>query len=217
MAETMLHGDTDFLSSSYVLLTSERILEGFGIIVSDEDLHAAIHNHDHIYHLLLKIPFKNVINGIILQQVMDYQVYVQKLFVDYLLSGSANVNKDDAPTESQEKMEEIRVRMQNLCTSFEQLQQVHNSSISKSQEQLIEWSKKYKTNFETGFEAIKEINASFENTVTNINQQLRNMRTQFKAIIVETKAAIQLMTDYKFNEEKDVLNMSSLIFDDAIE
>ncbi|OGV40928.1 MAG: hypothetical protein A3F46_09070 [Legionellales bacterium RIFCSPHIGHO2_12_FULL_42_9] len=85
--------DRDDLSnwlSTYGLVTVEKLLERFGIRLSGEDLLRAAKNPECFFFRLIQVPLKNVFNGLILQQAKDYQVYAQKLFIDYLLSGEAS-------------------------------------------------------------------------------------------------------------------------------
>src|SRR3990167_11385740 len=76
--------------STYALMTAERLLEHYKIKyihLSHYDLIRALHNPDSLFYRVLQIPFKEVFNGIILQHAKDYQAYVNKTLVDYLLSG----------------------------------------------------------------------------------------------------------------------------------
>src|SRR3990167_2682339 len=75
--------------STYGLVTVEKLLERFGVRLSGEDLLRAVKSPDCFFFRLIQVPLKNVFNGLILQQAKDYQVYAQKLFIDYLLSGEA--------------------------------------------------------------------------------------------------------------------------------
>ena len=86
MAEERTENELSIWLSTYGLITAERILERYGIHLQHEDLLSAIKNPKNFYHQLLRIPLKNVFNGIILQQAQDYQSYGQKIFIDYLMS-----------------------------------------------------------------------------------------------------------------------------------
>ena len=50
--------------STYGLLTSSNILGTLNIYLSEEDLLPAIKKSSSVYHQLLAIPIKNVLNGI---------------------------------------------------------------------------------------------------------------------------------------------------------
>ena len=80
MAENLTDNEFSKWFSTYGLITSQRILGHYKIKLTVEELIPAIKTANSFYHILVKIPLKNVLNGIILQQANDYHVYVQKLF-----------------------------------------------------------------------------------------------------------------------------------------
>ena len=82
MNEKVEQTDWSTWFSTYGLLTSERILERFNIILPHDELINSVKDPFSIYFQLLRVPLKNVFNGIIYQQAHDYQIYAQKLFVD---------------------------------------------------------------------------------------------------------------------------------------
>ena len=84
--EQITEPDLSTWFSTYGILTAERVLERFNIRLRYDELLTAVKNPMSVYYMLLRVPIKNVFNGIILQQAHDYQVYAQKLFVDYGLS-----------------------------------------------------------------------------------------------------------------------------------
>src|SRR5947209_7982025 len=80
--------------STYGLVTAQRLLELYKIKLDPDDLKQALKMPSSFYHGLLKIPMRNVFTGIIWQQARDYQIYAQKLFIDYLLSGETNKEEE---------------------------------------------------------------------------------------------------------------------------
>ena len=82
--------------STYGLLTADRILSRFNIRLSTEELTQALNQKNNPYYILLRVPLKNIFNGIILQQANDYQVYVQKLLIDYRLSNEYSKDPESA-------------------------------------------------------------------------------------------------------------------------
>src|SRR3990167_9672365 len=73
--------------STYGLITVEKILDRYGIRLTVNDLTCAVRNPDSLFFNLIQLPLKHLFNGLVFQQAKDYQVYAQKLFIDYLLSG----------------------------------------------------------------------------------------------------------------------------------
>ncbi|MGQ3887769.1 hypothetical protein ACQUW5_01900 [Legionella sp. CNM-1927-20] len=132
--------------STYGLITAQRILERYRINLQQEDLLCALKTPETFYHQLLRLPLKHVFNGIILQQVQDYQLYAQKLIIDYLLSGESS-REEGAPGETARKdLEKERQILINLNNDFHELELQHEKLIAQSQAKLIErandWHKK---------------------------------------------------------------------------
>ena len=122
---------------TYGFLTSQRILERFNITLSADELVHALKNKDSLYHQLLTVPLKNVLNGIVLQQAQDYQVYAQKLFIDYLLSGEDQKDESSPGANTRQELEAIRQQLIALGETFRTQELSHQSLISKSQLALI--------------------------------------------------------------------------------
>ena len=127
--------------STYGLLTARRILERFKINLDDSELIAALNNPESVYYQMLRVPLKNVFNGIILQQVNDYHVYSQKLMVDYLLSGEADKPETAQGADTREDLENERLKLMELGEAINKEEQVHHRVIAQSQAELITISK----------------------------------------------------------------------------
>lgn len=127
--------DTDLSMwfSTYGLLTSGRILERFNIKLENDELITAMKDPLNVYHQLLLVPLKNVFNGIILQQAHDYQVYAQKLFVDYLLSGESGKSGDSPGANTREDLEQQRLHLIQVGESFNEQEVAHQHLIAESQ------------------------------------------------------------------------------------
>lgn len=132
--------------STYGLITVERILERYKIRLQPEELIETIKNPNSFYHRLLKVPLKNVFNGIILQQANDYQVYVQKIFIDYLMSGESGKPEGAPGGLTREDLENERKSLVGMGEDFHQCEIDQSKLISASQQSLIqyaaEWRKK---------------------------------------------------------------------------
>lgn len=127
---------TEWLST-YGLVTVERILERYKIRLQQEDLISVIKNPNTFYHQLVRVPLKNVLNGIILQQAHDYQVYAQKLFVDYLLSGESSKSTDSPGGYTREDLEKERQTLIKSGEEFHEQELGHTRLIADSQKSLI--------------------------------------------------------------------------------
>ena len=54
--------------STYGLITVERTLGVIGFHLTQDELTQAIHDPHNIHHIILEVPFKNILNGIIFDQ-----------------------------------------------------------------------------------------------------------------------------------------------------
>lgn len=140
--------------STYGLITAERILGKYHIKLPQTELISAIKSSFSFYHLLLKIPLKNVLNGIVLQQAGDYHVYAQKLFIDYLLSGESGKPETSPGALTRESLEVEREQLVALGEHFHQLQLDQNELIATSQIRLIKTAELWKQNFESAMPLI---------------------------------------------------------------
>lgn len=137
MSEEVKQLDMSGWFSTYGSLTAQRILEGFHIKLDHDELLAAINNNRSIYYQLLRVPLKNVFNGIVMQQVHDYQVYVQKLLVDYLLSGQNDKGEDSPGSGARENLKEHSSTIMQLGDELNKTELEHQQLIAESQNILI--------------------------------------------------------------------------------
>ncbi len=145
MKEAHIEEDLSIWLSTYGMITAERVLERYKIRLQPEELLAAIKNPNSIYHRLLRVPLKNVYNGIILQQANDYQVYAQKLFIDYLMSGESGKAEDAPGGPTREDLESERKTLVRMADDFHDCEAQHNKLIAECQQSLMhyaaEWQK----------------------------------------------------------------------------
>lgn len=147
--------------STYGAITAERILSRYHIILPQNELLNTIRSPFSFYHQLLKIPLKNVLNGIVLQQASDYHVYGQKLFIDYLLSGESGKPADSPGATTRESLENERQMLVTLGEDFNGLQTTHSALISKSQASLIKLADEWNKAFEA---ALKQVSGTLTNS-----------------------------------------------------
>ncbi len=138
--------DTTGWCSSYGIITAQRLLELYKVKLEPEDLIDALKTANSFYPGLLKIPMRNVFNGIILQQAKDYQLYAQKLFIDYLLSGEANKGEDTPGGLIREDLELYRQNLLNMNDSFHVLELDQERLIARCQSTLIKDAKEWQQN-----------------------------------------------------------------------
>ncbi|AHE67103.1 hypothetical protein [Legionella oakridgensis] len=157
MNEEIKEPDLALWFSTYGMLTAERILEGFKIQLDHDELVSAIKNPRSIYFQLLRVPLKNIFNGIILQQIRDYQVYAQKIFIDYLMSGQADKPQEAPGASIREDMETERKNLVELGEAFSEKESAHLKLISESQASLIKLARELQKTLESAAQKISRI------------------------------------------------------------
>jgi hypothetical protein len=131
--------------STYSVITAQRLLESYQITLPHDELLYALKTPHSFYYRLMKVPLRNVFNGIILQQVCDYQLYAQKLFIDYLLSGESGKNETAPGDTIRAALDVEHTKLTVLNQQCHQLELTQEELISKSQVTLIAQASNWKT------------------------------------------------------------------------
>jgi hypothetical protein len=217
MENSLLENELLKYSSTYAVLTADRILARFGLHLSADELAAVMENKDSVFFQILLVPFKNVINGIVFQQAYDYQIYAQKLFVDYLVSGSGNDSSETPGENTRQDLEENRTKLIQLGEQFDKDSFAHKTLINKSQGELLKLVREIKPFQDTRETAvlIAQSMAPLNDQATELGQALRNYRVEFKTLILDTVRLVQLLPDYRENDTQKE-NLELLSFDDQL-
>lgn len=154
MDEATKEMDLSHWFSTYGFITAERILGRYQIHIPQNELAPALKNPRSFYHRIVQVPFRNVLNGIIFQQASDYHVYVQKLFVDYLLSAESAKEEGAQGALTRRSMEDERKNLVELGEEFQQRKLEHNVLISSSQKVLIKCAAQWNTALESAIKAL---------------------------------------------------------------
>jgi hypothetical protein len=152
--------------STYSLITAKRILERYGITLNNEDLIPALKTPDSFYNHLLRVPLQNVFNGIIFQQVDEYQVYIQKMFVDYLVSGEGSKDKALPGANLREDIEEARLSLVIFNDGFQELELEQDKLIAKCQNTLVKNTKDWQIKIQNLGKELKINLTNFEISVS---------------------------------------------------
>lgn len=210
--------DLSMLSSSYSMLTAERILAHFGLQLEENTLFQALKNPKSVYYAILLVPFKNVINGIIYQQAYDYQVYAQKLFINYYLSGQGNDNPEGQGAETRGLLEQNREQLIQYSESFDKTFSSHKQLILETQASLLALVKEMKPIQDTEViaETVQNKMSPFHERAQEMKQYFNRFRSDFKALIIDTKRLLTLVPGYRENEELNRENKIEIEFDDQI-
>lgn len=154
MSETRIDDEQQWLTT-YELVTADRILGRYKISVPTLFLLSAIKNPISFYHKLIQVPIKNVLNGIIMQQTHDYHVYVQKIFIDYLLSGESGKSPEEQGASTREELEQERVQLVASGELFNKLQLDHECFIGSTQATLIQLTREWNECYEAAIKNVK--------------------------------------------------------------
>lgn len=154
MDSTSANNELNLWFSTYGIITSQRVLDRYQISIPYKLLSVAIKSPTSFYHRLLQVPLRNILNGIILQQASDYELYGQKLFIDYLLSGVSSKGPEEQGALTRESLENERQDLVALAQQFQQLEFAHNTLIAESQSYLIKITNKWKQAFSAAPQAV---------------------------------------------------------------
>ncbi len=208
--------------STYGLITVERIFAQLGFHLSHDELKRAVCDRNSIYHQLLQVPFKNIFNGIILNQASDYREFAQKLFIDFLVSGSANQEEGVEPTHGGAKdlIETERKHLITIGDEFDLQEFEQNKQIAHSQKMLISLCRDHlNSNQPLSQEIVSKINEKMESFDVNaqmLNASLRQFRTQFYDLIIRVREIIGSIPEYRPDPHKISENRILLDFDSKI-
>lgn len=211
MNDTVDSTDKPSWLSTYGLLTAERLLERFHISLTHEELLEVFRNPNNPYHHLLTVPVKNISNGIIIKQVHAYQVYMQKLFIDYKLnSASAPIEGEQSSQDPTAEIDQKYQELLQISELFQEKQHEHQQLIATSQSWLIQQTR----------ESMLKINTETANQLEIFATQAESLRLtfldlihQFRDLIIQTTDILMTMSDYKIDVEQMKENKSWLGFD----
>lgn len=211
------NNDLDFTAwySTYGILTVERVLGKFNLQASHEILHEAIKDKHSAYFQFLQLPFKNILNGIILDQTQDYQSYAQKLFVDYLLSGQNEKEEGAAGAHICQSLEEERRHLMAIGDDFNQQISAHQMLIAESQQILMTMAAKLKRNTLSG-EEVAFAMGPFHPRADELTRGFRASRKAMHELILNVTRLLDLLPDYVIDEKRTDENLSVLNFDSSI-
>ncbi len=190
--------------STYGVITAERILGRYKVNLAQTELVAAIKSPYSFYHRMLRVPLKSVLNGIVLQQANDYHVYVQKLFIDYLLSGENSKGEEAQGATIRESIENERQQLVALGDEFHKVHGQHDYLIAASQASLIKVTQIFNMELEKALTALNDLlkNTGFSEKKSKIRQAINHALIYCNMVEVQNNQYIFIE---KMNE---VLNAS---------
>ncbi|MCH9717511.1 MAG: hypothetical protein K0U24_00205 [Gammaproteobacteria bacterium] len=200
--------------STYGILTAEGILDRFKIKLSHDELLETLKDSTSRHYHLLTLPLKNIFNGILVTQVHDYQVYAQKLLIDYNLSKTGTPNESEEEQTGTHSEEELLLKqgdLMGLGEAFDAKKQEQKQLIAESQAWLIHEAPKHNDLGDASELAV------FGSRVEDLMFTFQNFRTEFRTLILDITSLLNVVPGYSINEEKLAESQESLDFDSNLE
>lgn len=119
--------------STYEALTLERLLEHYRFPLDKKALSTFGSNKSGFLYSLLQVPLAYVFNGIVMQQAKDYAAYLQKLYIDYLISGQSALEPQSQASTSKEDLEDMRQEHLALQARFDDFCTQHLAQVASMQ------------------------------------------------------------------------------------
>lgn len=216
---TEQHFETWF--SSYGLLTAERVLAYFSIKIPHQDMVELLSRPTHALHRVLRVPLLSVFNGIIFQQAYDYQVYAQKLMIDYRLSPEYAKEPDAPGANVREDLDEQYQQLLAMTQAFTEHQYQHYELISESQSYLIARMAEFRNPIQD-VEALgddddfNEVICAYYARAEEITLTFKSYRRQFYDMILAMSERLASLSDYQFDAVQAEKERESLFFDRSI-
>lgn len=178
--------------STYGAITAERILGRYNVNLAQTDLVAAIKSPFSFYHRLIQVPLKSVLNGIVLQQANDYHVYVQKLFIDYLLSGENSKGEEAQGAATREIIENERQQLVALGEEFQKVQGDQDYLIANSQRILIQMTQLFNAELEKAISLLNKLLKAAGHKVkkSQIRQAINHALIYCNVIEIQTNGSL---------------------------
>ncbi len=204
--------------STYGLVTIERIFDLLGITLDQDALHTISQSPQSPYYQLLQAPLKNIFNGIIINQASDYREYAQKMLVDYLLSGAANLSEEQTKHEGARlELELMRIALIETGEKFDLLQFEHYKLINESQRTSMDLAATLPNSNvlldEQQGTAIMQAMLPFVEQAEALSLQIKNFRKQFYETILKARDLLDSIPEYFNQLESQPEHMELLHFD----
>lgn len=204
--------------SSYGLVTVGRIFDLMGIHFNQTELLQVSHSQNSPYYQLLQTPLKNIFNGIILDQATDFREYVQKMLVDYLLSGAADLSEDQTKPEGAKLvLDDMRLDVIASGDQFDLLQFEHHKLIANTQNAMIELVRELpdppQILNDSFNHALVEVVAPYLEQAESITYQAKEYRTKFYNMIFRARETLDTIPEYFNTLDTQPEHIEALYFD----
>lgn len=128
--------------STYGMMTAERILEKYQFNPGLKRLMPALKNPQSVYYQMMMIPVNNVLSGIVCEQAKSYQLYCQKIYIDYYVSGENSKPKDASGGQMRMHIEQLQEEFSSISDRFQRKENEYLEFIASSQADLIAFGKR---------------------------------------------------------------------------
>ena len=201
--------------STYGILTYKRILEKFKIKLGYKFIVELSRKQYSLYSLLIQSSAINVFNSIIFQQASDYQIYVQKIIIDYQLSEEAKKDETMQGANVRAELESERKNLVSLNAEFQNQLFNQEKLIFNTQKNLKKLAEEIEEAFQTML-FILQIDASNKDLIEALRAQFFVETTVFNwkdaapKILAEINAKYQQAFDLNIELSTALGKISSL-------
>jgi len=180
----------------------------YGRILSEGLLGILFHLHelqvdDDIRAILLKVPARNILNGILIMHAQEYRECAQKELISYLLSAMDDVDESSQNNRVNIMLETERLNLMELGESFEDIILKHDKLIARSQASLIQLAENLPDT-----DKIKQDISAYEQETKDINILVINAREKFHEALLSVRNKLKLVSDY-ISEPQDYSELPS--------
>ena len=140
--------------STYQWMTVAQLLERLGLPLTPEDVKVILRQKTSLYYQALLLPMMNILNGIVLDQAKEYRLFLQKLLVDFLMSGEADKTSKDPGAATCEAIEKERIHTLQVSAALDKLQKKGYDIIVKVQHDLKAFVSEWKQYLHTAYAAM---------------------------------------------------------------
>lgn len=209
------------MSSTYGVLTAQRILQNHHIELSQAELLQAVSQPDNRFYPVLHCSFDLIYAQLILDQAHTYLVVAQQTIVDILLNRQQKTGSLDEDSESSESVsgEEAQVHLVALQKELQDLNQQESDEKFFLQELVAETQDTIGDLLKNNMETIENIQMALRSFIqrTEVTQKnILDFRAKIRDWMIRMNQVILVLPDYKQDpikraQQVEMLEMMSAI------
>lgn len=195
-------------ASTYRILTAQRILQNYGVELSQVDIQQAVNDSDSVYYAPLHCTFDIMYDRLILEQARTYLSVAQQAMVDILLMSQTKMNPSNGAADDQganSPMNNANEQLEDLQNTLEQLNKAYQNEDFFLLELVAESQVNIRSLFKEGESSLaqsRDYLEPFLNRAADTKNQILELCEQIRGWIVQLNQLIPLLPDYRQDEAK---------------